>query len=291
MTATQTSWGAEQLWRALRHKLPGLSVEIVARVGSTNSALLERARARRVPDGGSAAPFGRRAADFQPCLLVAEQQTSGRGRLGRSWQSARGASLTFSLSLPLERADWSGLSLAVGVAIADALEPNPTAEPRIGLKWPNDLWLMDSAEGGRKFGGILIETVTAGKTRLAIIGVGLNIDPVPVADPASGVACIHEFDPEATPPSVLARIAPPLVDAVLEFDRSGFAPFAAGYARRDLLRGHAVSTTDAATPEGVVEGLAGDGALLLRTPDGVVSLRSGEVSVRPQPGLAQEAAC
>ena len=56
-------------------------------------------------------------AAFAPCLLVAERQTAGRGRLGRHWQSSVGDSLTFSFAVPMARPDWSGLSLAVGVAL------------------------------------------------------------------------------------------------------------------------------------------------------------------------------
>ena len=101
-------WGAESLWEQLTPQLPGLSVEVVARIASTNSALLERARivAPSSDDGDVAqvrrsvesSAFGRRAADLQPCLLVAEHQTHGRGRQGRVWQAAPGASLTFSLA-------------------------------------------------------------------------------------------------------------------------------------------------------------------------------------------------
>jgi BirA family biotin operon repressor/biotin-[acetyl-CoA-carboxylase] ligase len=285
MDGTPTQWGAEPIWQALRRKLPGLSVEIVGRVVSTNTALLERARAR--PDSG---PFGRRAADLQPCLLVAEHQTGGRGRQGRPWHAQRGASLTFSLSLPLVRADWSGLSLAVGVAVADALEPQPGAQPRIGLKWPNDLWLVDAAGRGRKLGGILVETLSAGPTRLAVVGVGINIADVEAADASTGVACLGEIDPAATAPRALAAIAEPLVDALIAFDAAGFAPFVERFARRDLLRGCRVASTDPAAPEGVAEGVAADGALLLRTDAGVVALRSGEVSVRPRNSGAEASA-
>ena len=92
---------------------------------------------------------GRRHGLLAPCLLVAERQTAGRGRHGRPWRSTPGASLTFSLAWPLTRADLSGLSLAVGVALADALDA--TATPRIGLKWPNDLWLVaDWSEAARR---------------------------------------------------------------------------------------------------------------------------------------------
>lgn len=288
-------WGAESLWQRLEPLLPGLSVEVVARSPSTNTALLERARVRVEPPTDElvqvrrsveSAAFGRRAADVQPCLLVAEHQTAGRGRLGRNWQSSAGASLTFSLSLPLNPADWSGLSLAVGVALADALEPPGAAPARIALKWPNDLWLLDTPAGtaspptGRKLGGILIETVSAGNARLAIVGVGLNVQPQPVDELGTGYACLQELDAGMTAPQALAMVAEPLVRALLRFDREGFAPFAGRYAARDLLRGHAVTTTQASVPDGVAEGVSARGALLVRSGGTQHEVSSGEVSVR-----------
>ncbi|HEX6703302.1 MAG TPA: biotin--[acetyl-CoA-carboxylase] ligase [Albitalea sp.] len=295
-------WGAEALWEQLTPQLPGLSVEVVARIGSTNTALLERARivAPSAEEGDLAqvrrsvesSAFGRRAADLQPCLLVAEHQTHGRGRQGRLWQAAPGASLTFSLALPLAPKDWAGLSLAVGVSLADALDPPAERPPAIGVKWPNDLWLMDSDCNGRKLGGILIETVAAGARRLAVIGIGLNVLPMSsTADTATGYACVQEIDPHATAPQVLGRIAKPLVDGLRLFEREGFAAFAAGFARRDILRGRAVHTTHPDAREGCVEGLAPDGSLLVRTSDGqVLAISSGEVSVRLQQG-SREAPC
>ena len=292
-------WGAEALWEQLEPLLPGLSVEVVARSVSTNTALLERARVRvepatdelvQVRHSIESAAFGRRAADVQPCLLVAEQQTGGRGRLGRVWQSAAGASLTFSLSLPMNPADWSGLSLAVGVALADALDPNPVpGAPYIGLKWPNDLWLMDTPPGDvdtdvparRKLGGILIETVMAGSTRLAVVGVGLNVLPVqPSDDLPSGYACLQELGSTTTAPGALARVAEPLVKALLEFDAHGFAPFAERFAARDLLRGRAITTTQTNLPGGVARGVSTTGTLLVQTDEGMREVSSGEVSVR-----------
>jgi BirA family biotin operon repressor/biotin-[acetyl-CoA-carboxylase] ligase len=287
-------WGAEALWEQLTPQLPGLSVEVVARIASTNSALLERARIVTPPgDEGDLAQvrrsvessaFGRRAADLQPCLLVAEHQTHGRGRQGRLWQAAPGASLTFSLALPLSPRDWSGLSLAVGVSLAEALDPCEGAAPRLMVKWPNDLWLMDG-DSGRKLGGILIETVAAGSRRLAVIGVGINVLPMSPGDAATGFACVQEIDPEATAPQVLARVAKPLVEGLRRFERDGFGAFAEAFARRDLLRGRRVRTTHPDVPEGCAEGLGEDGALLVRTPDGALCpITGGEVSVRLQPG-------
>jgi BirA family biotin operon repressor/biotin-[acetyl-CoA-carboxylase] ligase len=295
-------WGAEALWEQLTPQLPGLSVEVVARISSTNTALLERARiasppgddveAAQVRQSVESRSFGRRAADLQPCLLVAEHQTHGRGRQGRVWQAAPGASLTFSLALPLAPKEWAGLSLAVGVALADALDPLPFVDaagsdadsaPVIRVKWPNDLWLVHGSGSGRKLGGILIETVAAGSRRLAVIGVGLNVLPMP-GDTASNYASLQEIDSHATAPQVLSRIAKPLVEGVRLFEREGFAPFAQSFARRDLLGGRLVHTTHPEVPEGRAEGLSPEGALLVRTPAGELKeVNSGEVSVRLQP--------
>jgi BirA family biotin operon repressor/biotin-[acetyl-CoA-carboxylase] ligase len=284
-------WGAESLWQRLEPLLPGLSVEVVARSASTNSALLERARVRAEPPTDElvqvrrsveSGAFGRRAADAQPCLLVAEHQTGGRGRLGRTWQSSPGASLTFSLSLPLNPVDWSGLSLAIGTAVADALDPTGR---RIGLKWPNDLWLMETspapgASPGRKLGGILIETVSAGSVRLAVVGIGLNVKPQPLDDVSSGYACLQELDLDASAPAALAQVAEPLVRTLKTFEQQGFAPFAQAYAARDLLRGQVVTTTQAGVPTGMAMGVSPKGALLVRAGETVHEVSSGEVSVR-----------
>jgi len=296
MSEPSIHWGAEALWQELVPLLPGLSVEVVARTLSTNTALLERARAapgRRDDDeqdgvvlrrSVESAAFGRRAVDLQPCLLVAEHQTGGRGRQGRAWQSAAGASLTFSLGMALAASDWSGLSLAVGVALAEALEPAPTAAPRIGLKWPNDLWLMDAAPqhpaGGRKLGGILIETVAAGAQRLVIVGIGLNVQAFDAVEASTGFAALQELDPSMAAPVALARVARPLVLALQQFEREGFAAFAPRFAARDILRGRPVRTTLAEVPEGIARGVSPQGALLVQTADGVISVASGEVSVR-----------
>lgn len=288
-------WGAEALWEALSPLLPGLSVEVVARVESTNTRLLERARQasglRDAPvtrpgqlvDGAGepASPHGRRAGDIQPCLLVAEHQTRGRGRLGRDWQAAPGASLTFSLSLPLAPRDWSGFSLAVGVALADALEPPDSSPARIGLKWPNDLWLVDAPGRGRKLGGVLIETLAVGTRRMCVVGVGLNVLPQELDGLGSGYACLAELAPALDAPQALARVAPPLAQAIQRFERDGFAPFADVFAQRDLLRGHRVITTGPEATEGVAEGVDERGGLRVRG-DVLHTLSSGEVSVRLQ---------
>ncbi len=278
MQQEHLQWGAEALWQDLEPLLPGLSIEVLARVESTNAALIDRVR-REERGRSDGRPYGRRQHDLQPCLLVAEHQTHGRGRQGRSWHSTAGASLTFSLSVPLEAADWSGLSLVVGAAIAEGLDPSGQ---RLRLKWPNDLWLDN-----RKLGGILIETVPAGSQRMAVIGVGLNISDdarVPDSQLTTGFAALNELIPGVTPPQALTRLAPSLVSAVASFSTVGFAAWRDRFAARDLLKGRPVT---AGALEGVADGVNERGELLVNTPQGVQVVSGGEVSVRLA-GPAQE---
>ncbi|MES2717915.1 MAG: biotin--[acetyl-CoA-carboxylase] ligase [Pseudomonadota bacterium] len=273
------NWGAEALWLALEPWLPGLNVEVVAEIASTNTELL--ARARQSPADG-----------LKPALLVAAQQTAGRGRQGKTWQSGVGDSLTFSLALPLAPVDWTGLSLAVGLALAEALDPAPAgSRRRLGLKWPNDLILLDDGGQaphiGRKLGGILIETVQLGSQRVAVIGIGLNIRPLPAeADPAApalswGRAHVQELQPALDAPATLAQVALPLLQALRAFEASGFAALQAGFASRDVLAGRAVSTTLPGLPQGLADGVDATGTLWLRTATGRQPVASGEVSLRP----------
>ncbi len=287
MTSAATlNWNPQALWQRLQPLLPGLAIEVVARTDSTNTQLLERAR-RAGGDSSiqGSTPQGRRQGDAQPCLLVAEQQTRGRGSQGRIWHSAAGASLTFSVAMPLAPPSWSGLSLAVGLAIADALDP-PVAgrPPDLGLKWPNDLLLLERPGLGRKLGGILIETVAVGHRRMAIIGIGLNVRPLALRDLDWGYACLEERWPELDAPAALAKVAPAVVEAVQRFEVGGLGPFLAGYARRDALAGHDVTTSLAEAAAGVADGIDEEGALWIRTPGGRHRLVSGQVGLRCKPG-------
>ena len=334
--ALRERWGLPALQQDLQRVEPGMTLEVVESIGSTNTALLERAAAARAAASVSAsipAPASAGGTDesgWTSCLLVAQEQTQGRGRQGRAWHAPPGASLTFSLGLSLAPQDWSGLSLAVGVALADALDPDGDwatgaegSAPRILLKWPNDLWLRDAqaAGGGRKLGGVLIETAAgwaqaphtaevgaqpaSGATsgprplqgsntaaRICVIGVGLNIGPQPagtVEQAASGVAWLQEMEPQTQAAQALARVALPLLRAVHRFEHAGFAGVAQAFARRDLLRGQAVSTTLPDLPVGMAQGVDDAGALQVRAPDGTVrSVVGGEVSVRLRQG---DAAC
>src|ERR1700740_279764 len=119
----------------------GYELRRVARCGSTNSVLLaEKGLAR-------------------PVLLVADQQTAGRGRRGRRWPAAPGGGLTLSLALAMlrHRRELAALPLVAGVAVARAL--HALGVTRAALKWPNDI-LVD----GAKLGGILVETKSNGRS-------------------------------------------------------------------------------------------------------------------------------
>jgi BirA family biotin operon repressor/biotin-[acetyl-CoA-carboxylase] ligase len=169
--------------------------------------------------------------------------------------------------------------------LAEALDPLAAdAASRIGLKWPNDLWLREGPGRGRKLGGVLIETVAVGERRMAVIGVGLNVLPQPhTQELSSGYACLQELRGDIDAPTALRRVVAPLVRVLKTFEREGLAPFLAGYRRRDLLIGQPVSTTFPGVAEGVAEGIDDHGALRVRA-NGMHALVSGEVSVRPAQG-------
>ena len=207
--------------------------------------------------------------------MVAEIQNAGRGRLGRRWHSdaaAAGAALTFSLGLPLApRGDWSGLSLAVGLSLAEALHPD------IRLKWPNDLWWQ-----GRKLAGILVETAGAGEPgapRGVVVGVGINIAPLADEGFNTAPAWLQALLPGIDAPAALLRVAAPLARALRDFEQQGFAPLAARFNARDALAGQRLRLSDGS--EGQGEGVDASGALQLRTPAGLRTVHSAEVSVRP----------
>lgn len=272
-------WPLEDLWQALAPRLPGFTAELLASVDSTNTECMRRLRAGQA----------------EPLLLVALAQTAGRGRMGRQWQSedaGPGAALTFSLALPLAPRNWSGLSLAVGLCVAQCLQAQPPApggrEARAVLKWPNDLWLQ-GAGAERKLGGILVETASllapqggGDQARWVVVGVGLNVAPRSSDGLSMPAGCLHELDARWDAPTALARIAEPLVEALWAFEAQGFAPLAAQFAARDALAGRGVRLSDGR--EGLAEGVGADGALRVRTPAGLVEVSSAEVSVRPVSG-------
>ena len=236
-----------------------LAIEVLDRCASTNALLLERS------SGG------------RPALLVAEEQTAGRGRRGRRWHSARGDGLTFSFARRMRRpvAELSGLSLAAGVAAARTLRDLGTAE--VALKWPNDL-----VARGAKLGGILVETRSADSGTLAVIGIGVNWRTTSGLDERlrrEVIALDRLLDPLPARNALIAGIAGALMDALSAFESSGLSTLRAQW---EALHAHAgqrirVRFGDGRVVSGEAAGISGDGALRLRTRRGVRDIHSAQI--------------
>ncbi|MBK0025175.1 bifunctional biotin--[acetyl-CoA-carboxylase] ligase/biotin operon repressor BirA [Stenotrophomonas sp. S48] len=213
-------------------------------------------------------------------VLLAERQTGGRGRRGRSWASPLAAHVYLSVLRLFEGGlgRLAGLSLVAGVAVAEALHDMGFTQAQ--LKWPNDV-LVD----GRKLVGLLAEGggEYAGPAR-AVIGIGINVHMPPAfgeeitqpwvdLDALAGTV----VDRNQVVAAVLARLLP----ALETFDRDGLAPFLPRYAALDMLAGQEVRVElDGQWQYGTALGLADDGALRVRIDGRERLLHAGEVSVR-----------
>lgn len=243
------------------------------------SAQIERIDWVETIDSTSSALLRTAAQQPDRAMLIADLQTAGRGQRGRGWTSPAGANLYLSLfaRMPVALSALGGLSLAVGVACADALHAGGIAGVR--LKWPNDLQI-----DGRKLGGILIESAgMRGDAVELVIGIGLN-----VAMPADAAQSIDQpwtdlaaHGGDADRAQWAARLLDALLPALDRFAADGWPAFAAQWARYDALAGAAVRVVDATGERhGIARGIAGDGALLVRIGDQDVRFHSGDVSLR-----------
>jgi len=240
------------------------AVHVRFAVDSTNTVLAERLRA------GATAPE----------LCAAEIQTAGRGRQGRRWVSGLGQSLVLSVSWRFAAGsnELSGLSLAVGVALAEALAAGGF-EP-VMLKWPNDLVIDD-----RKLAGILVEASHSRSSTVAcVVGVGFNLDLAPadsgpIDQPWTDFAT--EFGRVPVRNALASQAAGAILDACERYRDGGLGPFLGRWHERDALRGRPVRVLSGGVPtEGIARGIDMDGVLLVESSAGVAMCRSGEVKVR-----------
>lgn len=244
-----------------------VTLDIQDTVDSTNTMLLERA-AKGAPSG---------------TVIAAEWQSGGRGRLGRAWVAGVGEALTFSLLWRSARgaAALSGLTLAVGVALARALES--AGADRIALKWPNDvLWRAG------KLAGILTELQgdALGPTTV-VIGVGINVrlseaTRLRIGQEAADLESACGSAPDRN--RLLAGVLDELAAVLDAFGRDGFASLREEWQRRHAQQGRRVTLAlpDGARRSGRARGVAENGALLLETPSGIQRFHSGEITLRPQ---------
>ncbi len=217
-------------------------------------------------------------------VCLAEQQTSGRGRQGRSWLTPFGASLACSLlwRFTAHPAALSGLSLAAGIAIARVLECSGVTG--VGLKWPNDVWWRE-----RKLGGILLESGGTSGDFYVVAGVGVNIALPPqeaavIDQPWVDLQEILAGEPISRNVLAAALISG-LIETFIRFEQGGFADAAADWARFDQVKGRQVSLhLPDTTVTGIARGVDATGALLLETASGGVKpYIGGEISLRLDP--------
>lgn len=254
----------EEVLRWLGGEAAQFDIEILPQAASSNTLLLQRAGLDAV--SGS--------------VLAVELQTAGRGRMGRTWHAGLGSTLTFSL---LWRFDCglnalSGLSLAVGVAIARAL--NGLGAQEVRLKWPNDILTGQSEPG--KLGGVLIEAQgdMLGPSAV-VIGIGLNCSlPENLMDqidqPAGALDEICRSLPDRN--RLLAAVLRELARALRQFAQEGFAAFGDEWERYHIHQDQPIQLrlADGSVVTGIARGVSEGGELRLETAQGMRQFNSGE---------------
>jgi BirA family biotin operon repressor/biotin-[acetyl-CoA-carboxylase] ligase len=239
--------------------MPAVPVLLLDQTDSTN------AEARRRAEAGETGPL----------WIVAHRQTEGRGRRGRSWDSETGN--LFATLLRVTRkapAEAAQVTFIAALAVADLLDAYAPAS-LVTIKWPNDLMLA-----GEKTAGILVESGAhpAGGLWLAV-GIGVNLRHAPAGTERAATALGHHLGAAISAPPTVTEAITKLADAfdvwLARWEAVGFQPILDAWrARTPGLDGPAVARLGHETVEGRAEGVAPDGALKLRLPDGSLRLIS-----------------
>jgi BirA family transcriptional regulator, biotin operon repressor / biotin---[acetyl-CoA-carboxylase] ligase len=242
----------------------GYALTTFPEIGSTNAAALDSAAKGEV----------------RPTWFVADRQTAGRGRRGRSWTSEPGNLFaTLLLVDPAPAAKVAELCFVAALAVDDAIMTlAPEAFEHFRLKWPND-GLLD----GAKTVGILVEATTRGKAMHVAIGIGVNVVHHPSDTPyatTSFAAKGYSFTRDA----LFEALSDSMVRALALWNRGErFAQIRAGWlARAAGLGGPIFVQIDGKRAEGIFAGLDEQGRLVLDTPDGRQFVTAGEVVSAPQ---------
>lgn len=203
------------------------------------------------------------AGEPEGTVVLAEEQTGGRGRAGRRWEAPAGTAVLCSVllrpGLPPDRL--GPLPLMVGVAVAEAVEA--VARLRCQLKWPNDVWL-----GERKVAGVLI----AARAGAVIVGIGINVDGPVSALPAGATTVAAAAGRPIARAALVERLLARLDAGYLVFTAARGAPDLGPWRARAAMLGEAVTIESGATRRhGRFVGVAADGALELAAGDGSVT--------------------
>jgi BirA family transcriptional regulator, biotin operon repressor / biotin---[acetyl-CoA-carboxylase] ligase len=257
---TQADEIMNKLAGALRARLDAL--EVFAEIGSTNTYLLQQE---------SPLPGRFRVA-------IAEHQTAGRGREGKSWLSPQSCGLYLSLAYTFREIprQLSSLTLATGLAIATHLREIGVGD--VAVKWPNDIIVHDG-----KLGGILTEVKP--NLRTVVTGIGLNVR-LPAAMRRSASWIENSSDLAgclANPPArndLAVAVVRCLADTNARFGRDGFDPFRTAWPAFDWLNGKSVAIEQApGRIAGMADGIDDDGALLVKVESTHLRVISGSVCV------------
>lgn len=239
-----------------------LSLAVLDEVDSTNAEVV-----RMLADSVPGTP-----------VVIADCQTAGRGRRGRVWSSPRGQNLYLSMGLTFHGgfSVLDGLSLVLGVAVANALES--MGAEGIGLKWPNDIFLP-----GGKLGGILIELqgeLQEGVVQV-IAGIGINVHMAKADEVDQPWSSLSNGCPNVTwtRNAIAGTIISAVFDASHQFSDQGFRDFREPWQRRDIFSGRALQAKGGEV-HGTGVGIDDTGNYLVRTSNGVVPVRAGEISLR-----------
>lgn len=241
------------------------SFEAFAAIGSTNTYLMEQ-------DGPAPGKLS---------VALTTNQTAGRGRHGKSWQSPpdSGLALSAAFTFASQPSDLPALTLVIGLAAIEALEELGVGG--IQLKWPNDLLARDA-----KLGGILTESQSRDSGAVTIVtGIGINLDLGPefvlangdqAVRPVTDISSLVPVRPATE--AIAAALVNHFHDAFVRFDATGFTDFAPRWADRDWLLGREVVVeTGQARVAGVAAGIDDEGALLLEAGGTVKRVTSGTV--------------
>ena len=207
-------------------------------------------------------------------VAVTNNQTMGRGRHGRTWQSPPGSGLCLSLAYTfgVQPTNLPVLTLAIGTGVIDALES--TGVSGVQLKWPNDLMVDEG-----KLGGILTESRSqpSGETTV-VTGVGINVNLGGYSDLGLDMGATRRVadlagsaDTQPTHEELAARLIDSLCETFIDFEANGFARYEQRWSERDWLLGRElVVDTQQQQVAGTGAGIADDGALLIDTGKGVI---------------------